>query len=232
MLRSGRSELTGGPIVRDDMSVHPSLTKDDGEKRALQIYIWSTGLHIGGVTISTYTIENVVASASLGSELDLQLLAMSLDKAEYEPEKFPGLIYRTKEPKTALLLFKSGKVVCTGAKNSEQVHQAIGMVSELIREAGIAVADSPEIVVQNIVASADLGEELNLNAIAITFGLEQVEYEPEQFPGLVYRMTDPKVVILIFGSGRLVCTGGKTPHDIEVAVAKITEELRSNGLLR
>ncbi len=189
-------------------------------------------MHIGGVTISTYTIENVVASASLGSELDLQLLAMSLDKAEYEPEKFPGLIYRTKEPKTALLLFKSGKVVCTGAKNSEQVHQAIGMVSELIREAGIAVADSPEIVVQNIVASADLGEELNLNAIAITFGLEQVEYEPEQFPGLVYRMTDPKVVILIFGSGRLVCTGGKTPHDIEVAVAKITEELRSNGLLR
>lgn len=195
-------------------------------------YIWSTGLHIGGVTISTYTIENVVASATLGSELDLQLLAMSLDKAEYEPEKFPGLIYRTKEPKTALLLFKSGKVVCTGAKNSEQVHQAIGIVSELIREAGIAVADGPEIVVQNIVASADLGEDLNLNAIAITFGLEQVEYEPEQFPGLVYRMTDPKVVILIFGSGRLVCTGGKTPHDIEVAVAKITEELRSNGLLR
>ncbi|MDW5563771.1 MAG: TATA-box-binding protein [Methanomassiliicoccus sp.] len=177
-------------------------------------------------------MENVVASATLGNELDLQALAMTLEKAEYEPEKFPGLIYRINDPKAALLLFKSGKVVCTGAKNSDQVHEAIGKLIKQLEKTGVTVADEPEIIVQNIVASANLGEELNLNAIAISFGLEQVEYEPEQFPGLVYRMNDPKIVILLFGSGRLVCTGGKTPKDIEVAVDKITAELRSNGLLR
>lgn len=173
-----------------------------------------------------------MASATLGNELDLQALALSLEGSEYEPEQFPGLIYRIKEPKAALLLFRSGKVVCTGAKNSDQVHTAIGKVTKQIEKAGMAITREPEITVQNIVASADLGEELNLNAIAISLGLEKVEYEPEQFPGLVYRMSEPKVVILIFGSGRLVCTGGKTPEDIETAVLKISEELRSTGLLR
>jgi transcription initiation factor TFIID TATA-box-binding protein len=168
----------------------------------------------------------------LGNELDLQALALSLEKSEYEPQQFPGLIYRIKEPKTALLLFKSGKVVCTGAKNSDQVHEAIGIVMKQIEKTGVKLTKKPEIIIQNIVASADLGKELNLNAIAISLGLERVEYEPEQFPGLVYRMSDPKIVILIFGSGRLVCTGGKTPKDIEQGVEKITEELRSTGLLQ
>jgi len=173
----------------------------------------------------------VVASASLGTELDLQALARSLEGAEYNPEQFPGLVYRIKEPKAALLLFRSGKVVCTGAKSAAQVGTAINAAMGSIRAAGVTITDEPEVVVQNIVASADLGQEINLNALAISFGLERVEYEPEQFPGLVYRMSDPKVVLLIFGSGRLVCTGGKTPQDIGAAVEKITEELRAAGQL-
>jgi transcription initiation factor TFIID TATA-box-binding protein len=101
-----------------------------------------------------------------------------------------------------------------------------------IRKAGIAVNGSPEIVVQNIVASADLGQPVNLTSVVITLGLEKVEYEPEVFPGLVYRLSDPKVVILLFGSGRLVCTGARTSQDVEEAVKKITEELQSVDLLR
>ena len=186
----------------------------------------------GGCTISTYKIENVVASASLGIELDLQALAMSLDGSEYEPEQFPGLIYRIKDPKAALLLFKSGKVVCTGAKSSAQVNAAIKKVLKQIEGTGVSVTKEPEIVVQNIVASSDLGQEINLNAIAISLGLERVEYEPEQFPGLVYRLDEPKVVVLLFGSGKLVCTGGKTLEDIGKAVDKISAELRSAGQLR
>lgn len=182
--------------------------------------------------MSTYKIENVVASASLGTELDLQALSLSLEGSEYEPEQFPGLVYHIKDPKAAVLMFRSGKVVCTGAKNSNQVHIAISQVVKQIEKTGIAVSKDPEIVVQNIVASSDLGQEINLNAIAISLGLDRVEYEPEQFPGLVYRMSDPKVVMLIFGSGRLVCTGGKKPKDIEIAVEKISEELRSSGQLR
>lgn len=173
-----------------------------------------------------------MASTSLGSSLDLQALALELDGSEYNPEQFPGLIYRVKDPKAALLLFGSGKVVCTGSKSSDQVRTAIEKVIKLIEKAGIAVVKKPEIVVQNIVASADLKQKLNLNAIAISLGLERVEYEPEQFPGLVYRLDQPKVVLLIFGSGKIVCTGGKKPQDVEAAVEKITVELRAAGQMQ
>jgi len=177
-------------------------------------------------------IENVVASTSLGEELDLQSIALALDGAEYEPEQFPGLIYRLKEPKTATLLFRSGKVVCTGAKSLDDVKVAISKVAKQVENAGIKVTIEPVIEVQNIVASSDLEQEINLNAIAISLGLEKVEYEPEQFPGLVYRIDEPKVVVLLFGSGKLVCTGARKPQDVEAAVNKITEELRAAGLLR
>jgi transcription initiation factor TFIID TATA-box-binding protein len=168
----------------------------------------------------------------LGLELDLQALALALDGSEYNPEQFPGLIYRVKEPKAALLLFRSGKVVCTGSKSSDQVRAAIGKVIKLIEKAGFAVTKEPEITVQNIVASANLGQKLNLNAIAISLGLERVEYEPEQFPGLVYRLEQPKVVLLIFGSGKLVCTGARKPQDVEAAVEKIRAELQAAGQMQ
>ncbi len=179
----------------------------------------------------TIKIENVVASTSLGEQLDLQAIALALDGAEYEPEQFPGLIYRLKEPKTATLLFRSGKVVCTGAKSLEEVKLAISKVSKQIGRAGIEIKIEPKIEVQNIVASSDLGQEINLNAIAISLGLEKVEYEPEQFPGLVYRLDSPKVVVLLFGSGKLVCTGARKPSDVGDAVQKIMEELQGAGLL-
>ena len=177
-------------------------------------------------------IENVVASTTLGEELDLQSIALSLDGAEYEPEQFPGLIYRLKEPKTATLLFRSGKVVCTGAKSLPHVEIAITKVAEQLEKAGIKIRTKPKVEVQNIVASSDLGQEINLNAIAISLGLERVEYEPEQFPGLVYRLDSPKVVVLLFGSGKLVCTGDKVEEDAAEAVDKITEELKAAGLLK
>jgi transcription initiation factor TFIID TATA-box-binding protein len=182
--------------------------------------------------VAKIKIENVVASTSLGEELDLQSIALALEGAEYEPEQFPGLIYRLKEPKTATLLFRSGKVVCTGAKSLEHVKVAINKVANQLEKAGVMIKTEPKVEVQNIVASSDLGQEINLNAIAISLGLERVEYEPEQFPGLVYRLDSPKVVVLLFGSGKLVCTGAKKPQDVEAAVSKITEELKAAGLLR
>ena len=173
-----------------------------------------------------------MASTSLGTELDLPGIAISLEGAEYEPERFPGLIYRLKDPKTATLLFRSGKVVCTGAKSVEQVKVAIDKVIKQLEKVGIHIKTEPKIEIQNIVASSDLGQSINLNAIAITLGLERVEYEPEQFPGLVYRLDVPKVVLLLFGSGKLVCTGARKPQDVEDAVDKITIELRAAGQLR
>lgn len=177
-------------------------------------------------------IENVVASTSLGAELDLQKIALALDGAEYEPAEFPGLIYRLKQPKTAILLFHSGKVVCTGGKSWKQVDESIRTISELIRKTGQRNLKPPKIEIQNIVATSNLESEINLNSIAITLGLDRVEYEPEQFPGLVCRLDEPKVVVLLFGSGKLVCTGARRPSDVALAVQKITSELQAAGLLR
>ena len=179
----------------------------------------------------TINIENVVASTGIGQELDLQSVAMDLEGADYDPEQFPGLVYRTQDPKSAALIFRSGKIVCTGAKSTADVHESLNIVFDKLRDLEIRVEAEPEIIVQNIVTSADLGRNLNLNAIAIGLGLENIEYEPEQFPGLVYRLDEPKVVALLFGSGKLVITGGKEPVDAEHAVDKIVSRLEELGLL-
>ncbi len=121
--------------------------------------------------------------------------------------------------------------MCTGAKSLEHVKIAIDLVAKQIGAAGIPVNKNPEIVVQNIVATSDLAGQIDLNAIAISLGGGKVEYEPEQFPGLVYRIDEPKVVVLLFGSGKLVCTGARKPSDVEQAVEKITAELKAAGLL-
>jgi len=176
-------------------------------------------------------IENVVASASFDQELDLEDIYSKFENAEYNQEKFPGVVYRLTDPKTAALIFSSGKLVCTGAKNVEDVEVAVDKVIDKLREAGVDIKERPETIVQNIVASANLDHALNLNSIAIGFGLENVEYEPEQFPGLVYRLDDPKVVLLLFGSGKIVCTGGREPVDCEKGVKKVKQELKDLGLL-
>ena len=176
-------------------------------------------------------IQNVVASTGIGQELDLEALAEDLPGADFNPDNFPGLVYRTQEPKAAALIFRSGKIVCTGAKSIDDVHEALGIIFQKLRDLQIPVEESPEITVQNIVSSADLGHTLNLNALAIGLGLEDVEYEPEQFPGLVYRMDDPDVVILLFGSGKIVITGGKRTADAAEAVDVIVDRIDDLGLL-
>ncbi len=179
----------------------------------------------------TIKIQNVVASTAIGQEIDLKSLTLTMEGADYDPEQFPGLVYRTKDPKAAALIFRSGKIVCTGAKSVDEVGKALDKVFKKMESIGIKVMPNPVITVQNIVASADLGSVLNLNAIAIGLGLENIEYEPEQFPGLVYRLAVPKVVVLIFGSGKIVVTGGKKPKDAEDAVDRIVKELEGCALL-
>jgi transcription initiation factor TFIID TATA-box-binding protein len=182
-------------------------------------------------SIKSIKIENVVASTGIGTKLDLNEVIRILEGADYNKERFPGVVYRTTNPKTAALIFGSGKIVCTGAKSIEDVSSGLNKVFEKLKAMGIDIPKKPDITIQNIVASADLHTVLNLNAIAIGLGLENIEYEPEQFPGLVYRLSTPKVVMLLFGSGKLVVTGGKKPEDAEAAVEKIVEELDGLGLM-
>jgi transcription initiation factor TFIID TATA-box-binding protein len=176
-------------------------------------------------------IQNIVASTTFAEKLDLDVIAQSLEDAEYEPEQFPGLVYRLSDPKTATLLFRSGKANCTGAKNVEDVRKTTDIIADKLKKLGIEVYKNPEIIIQNIVATADLGGELNLTETAQGLGLDNVEYEPEQFPGLVYRIKEPRVAMLLFSSGKIVCAGARSTEDISKAVEKLSEELTSLGLL-
>jgi transcription initiation factor TFIID TATA-box-binding protein len=172
-------------------------------------------------------IENVVASTSLNVPIKLENLVSKLDNVEYEPEQFPGLVLRLKDPKVAALIFSSGKVVCTGAKSPKDSKIAIGKIVSKMNKIGLKIPSSYTVKMENIVASAKLSGELNLNNIA--FSLENTEYEPEQFPGLVYRMDNPRVTFLLFGSGKVICTGGKTIEDVKRAVAKVDKRLKNLG---
>lgn len=183
------------------------------------------------IAAGSIQIENVVASSGIEQELDLETLASDLVASDYDPDNFPGLVYRMQVPKAAALIFRSGKIVCTGANSVDNVRIALQRVFGELRDLGIPVTDSPDIEIQNIVSSADLGHTLNLNAIAIGLGLENIEYEPEQFPGLVYRLDEPSVVALLFGSGKLVITGGKQIEDADRALSRIEERLIDLGLL-
>jgi len=176
-------------------------------------------------------VENIVASTVFAEKLDLDMIAQSLEEAEYEPEQFPGLVYRLKNPKTATLLFRSGKANCTGAKNIEDVRKTIDIIAEKLRKLGMDIHNNLDIVVQNMVAMANLGGELNLTEVATGLGLENIEYEPEQFPGLVYRIKEPKVALLLFSSGKIVCAGARSTEDASKAVEKLSEELNSLGLI-
>ena len=174
-------------------------------------------------------VENVVASATIKNDLDLNKIFKLFDNVEYNPEEFPGLIYKLEEPKTSTLIFTSGKFVCTGSLSPDMAKKAIHQIVEDLREKNIEVEGEPQIEIQNMVASSDLGSKLNLDAIAMA--LPQCEYEPEQFPGLVYRVKEPRVVILLFTSGKIVCTGAKTEDDIHGGIEKIIEKLDNYDLL-
>ena len=181
---------------------------------------------------STINIENVVASTRLAEAFDLPKIEAELEDATYNKKKFPGLVYRVKAPKAAFLIFTTGKIVCTGAKNVEDVRTVITNLAKTLKSIGFEKINlEPEIHVQNIVASADLKTNLNLNAVAPALGLENIEYEPEQFPGLVYRIKQPRVVVLIFSTGKLVITGGKSPEECEEGVRIVRMQLEKMGLL-
>ena len=225
------------------------------------------------------TVVNVVASTRVAEELDLPDIAIQLN-CEYEPEKFPGVVYRVVDPKLAILMFRSGRAVCTGGKNQNNIEVGIERMTKDLRDAGIETWDLKdiEIEVQNMVATyslfypedyagvarmddnntrvidtpdgiraatdeevkeedsrirgiregeplAALPRKLNLNNLTFHLPFDKVEYEPEQFPGLIYRLDYPKVVCLIFSSGKMVITGARTKSDLFEAVQFIQDEL-------
>jgi len=175
------------------------------------------------------SIENVVASATLDQKIDLLAIMKVFRNVEYRPKQFPGLVFRLKRPKTATLIFGSGKMVCTGAKSEKQSRSAVKKVVRELKTNGIIILGKPKIVIQNIVASANLHGKIDLETAADI--MDNVMYEPEQFPGLIFRMGEPKVVMLLFASGKLVCTGAKHEDMVREAVEKLHGILEDYDLI-
>ena len=175
------------------------------------------------------SIENVVASASIDQKLDLNEITKKFPDTEYHPDRFPGLVFRLKTPKTATLVFRTGKMVCTGAKSEVLAREAVKTVVQRLRKGGIKIKKDAKVTIQNIVASINLGGKIHLEKAART--LPRSMYEPEQFPGLIHRMLDPKTVILLFASGKLVCTGGKNEKDVFRSVNNLHNMLEEKGLM-
>ncbi len=180
-------------------------------------------------TKAIVNVENVVASATLNQKVDLNAVVKGYPGVEYRPEQFPGLVFRLKRPKTATLIFNSGKMVCTGAKSEKEARRAVMKVIKELKKGGIIIISKPELKIQNIVASANLCGMIDLEKAAYSLG--KTMYEPEQFPGLIYRMDEPKVVILLFASGKLVCTGAKKEQDVYDAVHKLHGILEEQKLI-
>jgi len=176
-----------------------------------------------------YTIVNLVASASLGGSLDLYTLAMSLPDIEYEPEQFPGAILKLKEPKVSMLLFKNGKVICSGANNEKDIELGIKKASKLINEIqpSIKVKRKVEYQIVNLVATAALNKTLDLFQVALS--LDNVEYEPEQFPGAILRIADPKITLLLFKNGKLICAGAKKEELLKKGLNKAALMINNMG---
>ena len=175
------------------------------------------------------SIENVVASATVYQTVNLNDITQNFPDVEYHPDQFPGLVFRIKSPKTATLIFSSGKMVCTGGKSEEQSIKAVNSVVQKLRKGGIPIEKEPSIEIQNIVASINLGGKIHLELAARI--LPKSMYEPEQFPGLIHRMADPKTVILLFASGKLVCTGAKNEDDVYRAVSNLHILLEEKELM-
>jgi transcription initiation factor TFIID TATA-box-binding protein len=178
-----------------------------------------------------YKIENVVATVvvEITEKIDLNQIARRHADVEYNPERFPGLVMRIEKPRATILIFSTGKMVVTGLRKAAEAPRVVEKVVKNIKKAGIKVSN-PEITIQNIVASGDLHTNIDLNMAAIV--MEYAMYEPEVFPGLIYRMQEPKTVFLIFSTGRIVCTGAKKKEIVREAVLKLNHEVRELGVAK
>ena len=181
---------------------------------------------IGG-RYDSLKIENIVASGAIADSINLAEVASRVASCELNTKRFPGAVLRLEKPKIASLIFSSGKVVLTGIRDEQALAAGLTHIMQEMRNAGVETYDEPRVAITNIVCSYDIGKYINLNKLVMTLNLENIEYEPEQFPGLVYRINDPKIVALLFSSGKIILTGGKNLDDIRRGLDLLEQKLET-----
>lgn len=170
-------------------------------------------------------LQNIVSTVNLGCKLDLKKIALHARNAEYNPKRFAAVIMRIRDPRTTALIFSSGKMVCTGAKSEDQSRLAARKYARVVQKLGFP-AKFTEFKIQNMVGSCDVKFPIRLEGLVLAHG-QFSSYEPELFPGLIYRMVKPRIVLLIFVSGKVVLTGAKVRGEIYEAFENIYPILKS-----
>jgi transcription initiation factor TFIID TATA-box-binding protein len=164
-------------------------------------------------------LQNIVSTVNLGCKLDLKRIALHARNAEYNPKRFAAVIMRIREPRTTALIFSSGKMVCTGAKSEDESRLAARKYARIVQKLGFD-AKFLDFKIQNMVGSCDVKFPIRLEGLVLTHS-QFSSYEPELFPGLIYRMVKPRIVLLIFVSGKVVLTGAKVRNEILEAFENI-----------
>ena len=175
----------------------------------------------------TLKIENIVASGVIAESISLEDIAEKIENCELNKKKFPGAVFRMVNPKVAVLIFSSGKIVMTGIRREEDLETGLKFLMEELKKAGVTTLKKPDVAITNMVCSYDTEKQINLNRIVVALNLENIEYEPEQFPGLVYRLDEPKIVALLFSSGKVILTGGRNLDDVRAGLDKLENKLEN-----
>jgi len=170
-------------------------------------------------------LQNIVSTVNMCSKLDLKKIALHARNAEYNPKRFAAVIMRIREPRTTALIFSSGKMVCTGAKSEEDSRLAARKYARIVQKLGFQTKFK-DFKIQNMVGSCDVKFPIRLEGLVLTHS-QFSSYEPELFPGLIYRMVKPRIVLLIFVSGKVVLTGAKVRQEIYEAFDNIYPILKN-----
>tara|TARA_B100000214_G_C23973890_1_gene631712 strand:+ start:1772 stop:2461 length:690 start_codon:yes stop_codon:yes gene_type:complete len=185
------------------------------------------GQNNASVKVPPFHLQNVVSTFCLGvSGLNLHEIANRFGCLEFNPQNFAAATIRTIEPRTTALAFASGNMVVTGSKSTTESRLAARKYVRIFQKLGIPVMFK-NFEIQNVVASANAGFPIKLKDIADKFGL-YVSFTPDLFPGLIFRSINPKLVFLIFRSGKIVITGARNVQDIKMTYESLYRNILVN----
>lgn len=173
-------------------------------------------------------VVNMVGSGSLNIELDLETLSEEIGqpRARYDPDKYPGMYLQFEEEAPLITVYRTGKYIFTGPTSEEELFDLRERFLRFLSDIDVIENAIDEwFSVQNYVCTEDLGQTLNLNTLAVGLGLERTEYEPEQFPGLIFRPEGQDGVVLLFATGRIVITGCKSVNSAENILTHLKHNL-------
>lgn len=191
------------------------------------LYIFPGGK--AGIKMADHIIENIVVVSDIQQQLPLQTLAIAISEADYNEED-PLLIFRFEQPKRAVLVSAQGSIYCTGVKTIEEGTEYITKIINRLKTHGVHVEAIPEIRLQSYVVSTQIAPSFDLNVLAKQLQSKPIVYNPEQKPWIEY-VHDDQNTIMIYASGKLVCTGTATLDQASEALENLSNTLLSIGVI-